>query len=133
MHPRLPLIAKVVAGLAAFALLLGTLLGARGKLDTWDPAPGASRPGWTAPCYAFAARQDRDQLHFCARVSGRVLWVRERGSGEDYEVHTALVSRLHLVLVKTRDRKPSVGSRFEAVGPMLRASNGLREIEVPPR
>ena len=78
-------------------------------------------------CDEHHAREDRVRLARCARVHGRVLWVR-RNAGE---VHLMLIARLHLFVVKLAPgtAAPGVGSALTATGPLLRASNGMREVQ----
>jgi hypothetical protein len=88
---------------------------------------GGAHPAWARPCDGHPARADRVRLAHCARVHGRVLWVRSRLG----EVHLAVIARLHLFVVKLAPgaTAPGVGSSLTATGPLLRASNGMREVQ----
>jgi hypothetical protein len=89
--------------------------------------PDAHGAAWTRPCDAHRARADRTRIARCARVRGRVLWVRRRVG----EVHLAVIARLHLFVVKLAPgaAPPGVGSTLTATGPLVRASNGMREVQ----
>lgn len=114
---------------AASALLLAGLLTVSlpGQISLQETA--AAAPSWARPCTERPARADRPRLAFCARVAGRVVAVR-RGPTPG-ETHLALVSRLHLfvVLLPVATRPPATGSYLTAVGPLVRARNGLREVQ----
>ena len=89
----------------------------------------ASAPAWARPCVGRSARADRPRVAFCARVAGRVVAIRHGPSPG--ETHLALVSRLHLFVVLLPDgaRPPGTGTLVTAVGPLVRARNGLREVQ----
>jgi hypothetical protein len=118
---------RVAAALAGVLLALGALLGAGGKIDTYDSKGRA--PAWAAPCFRHDPRPDRELLDFCSRVEGRVLVVRHKGPPR--ETHLALLAGFHVFVVKLPRRvaAPAIGSRIAAVGPLVRASNGLREVQ----
>jgi hypothetical protein len=92
--------------------------------------PGGSR-GWLASCARHQPRSDRILLHRCSRVTGRVLVVRREGAGGSRDTHVLLTARLHLFVVKLegRVRAPATGSYVTVEGALVRASNGLREID----
>jgi hypothetical protein len=112
-----------IAAAAAIALAAAVALQGSVRIDPGDAAHAA----WSRPCDGRAARPDRTLLARCARVHGRVLWVRRRPG----EVHLALIARLHLFVVKLAPGMPSpgVGSGLTATGPLVRARNGLREVQ----
>jgi hypothetical protein len=68
-------------------------------------------------------------LAYCARVDGLVLAV-THGPG-DGEVHVAVVGDFHLVIVRLPDGAgtPSFGARLIAIGPLVRARDGQREVQ----
>jgi hypothetical protein len=74
-------------------------------------------------------REDRRQLAYCARVNGLVL-ASTHGPGVG-EIHVAVIGGFHLTIVRLPDgsRTPSLGTRLVAIGPMLRARNGQREVQ----
>jgi hypothetical protein len=118
---------RVAAALSGVLLVLGALLAAGGRIDVYDSAGGA--PAWAAPCFRHDPRTDRELLDFCSRVEGRVLLVRHKR--EPRETHVALLARFHLFVVKLPAAMPAppIGSRIAAVGPLVRASNGQREVQ----
>ena len=110
---------KLAAVAAATLLLGGAAVAAQGSVGLSEPARA---------CAAIAPRPDRELIDRCARVEGIVLHVRR----EPTETHLAIVARLHLFIVKvdgTGVRIPSTGSRWSAVGPLVRARNGMRELQ----
>lgn len=121
----------------ACALLVGAVLvtsalaAAAGSLAFDDLEPGAGPPPrWAAVCRDRLPRQDRQTLHRCARVSGRVVAVRH-SCPPARESHLLVVARLHLFVVKLRPaaRAPGIGATTTVVGPLVRARNGPREVE----
>ena len=118
---------RVEVGLALAVTVLiavGASVAFSGSVAIQREARGAA---WTRTCDGRPARPDRVRLAQCARVHGRVLWVR-RGAGE---VHLALVARLHLFVIKLRPGgvAPHIGSTLTAIGPLVRARNGMREVQ----
>jgi hypothetical protein len=129
-------ILKTTALLAALLLVVAVGLASRGSIDTVGDDPGAvvlsSPPTWAKPCQDREPRHDRELLETCARVAGRVLAVRaEAGQTGPPEVHLAMIADFHLFVVKLApgQGRPSLGSTVTVVGPLVRASNGLREID----
>jgi len=123
-------VALIAAALFACELMLAA--GGRVELVPERAGPGGSPAGAARACSGHQPRQDRQLLHACVRVTGRVLYVRaERLSGGRIETHLLVVASMHLLVVKPVAglRLPSVGARIDAVGPMVRARNGLREVE----
>jgi hypothetical protein len=116
---------RILAIAAATAIALGGGVVLQGSVRI-DPG-GASHAAWTRPCDGRAARPDRTLLARCARVHGRVLWVRRRPG----EVHLALIAQLHVFVVKLAPgmQSPGVGTALTATGPLVRASNGFREVQ----
>jgi hypothetical protein len=115
--------AQIVAGVAALTLAAGLLLASRGTVSLFDPVRAGAPPAWTRPCLTTAPREDRQLLRLCARVEGRVVWI-DRASDD---VHFAVLARGHLFVVKS-DRAPKRLSTARVVGPLVRASDGQREI-----
>jgi hypothetical protein len=109
--------------LVACAVLLAelALLGAG---DVALPARGADA---ARVCARHAPRSDRVLLARCARIRGRVLWTSDHGG----DVHAAVVARWHLFVVKLPDggRPPARLAHVVVTGPLVRARNGLREVE----
>ena len=92
-----------------------------------------ARPGWAEPCRDNEPRHDRKLLADCARSTGVVAWVREEGVGPGRKVHFALVGRFGVIIVKLGDpdeiATPPISSHVTVVGALVRASNGMREIQ----
>jgi len=109
---------KLAAAAAAALLLVGAAVAVQGSVALSEP---------TSACASIPPRPDRELIDRCARVEGIVLHVRR----ERTETHLAVVARLHLFVVKLGDgaRPPSAGSRLSAVGPLVRARNGMRELQ----
>jgi hypothetical protein len=128
-----PRLWRVTAGLAAL-LLCGLLIGAaQGSMDVVAQRPaGAAAAGeasWERWCTAGQPREDRRRLAFCARVDGLVL-SSTHGPGPG-EAHVAVVGDFHLTIVRLPDGAPtpSLGTRLVAVGPLVRARDGQREVQ----
>ncbi len=128
-----PRLWRVTAGLAALlfcALLVGAGQGSITVLAS-HPTPGAAGgvARWERWCTGGQARADRVHLAFCARVEGIVL-SSTRGPAPT-EVHVAVVGGFHLTVVKLPAHAPipSVGSRLVAIGPLVRARDGQREVQ----
>jgi hypothetical protein len=125
-RPRLWRVTAVVAALLLVALLVGA---AQGSITVIATRPSAGGPSWERWCTAGQARVDRVQLAFCARVEGIVV-SSSRGPGAE-EAHLAVVGGFHLTVVKlsSQARTPGVGSRVVAIGPLMRARDGQREVQ----
>lgn len=115
-------------------MFCGLLIGAaQGSVTVIKTAPSASRasaePGWEHWCSTGHARTDRQRLAWCARVQGRVVWT-TRGPSPG-ELHLAVIGGFHLTIVRMpyRTHHPSVGSALTAVGPLVRARDGQREVQ----
>jgi hypothetical protein len=124
-------------GLAG-ALLLGIgaagLVAARGGVTTFDGVDWSHAPAWASPCRGQTPRRDRRLLARCSRASGLVVWVRRKGpAAAPTEVHFAMLAGFHPLLVKLDDPRvqqaPGLGHRVTIVGALVRASNGMREIQ----
>ncbi|MFL5862986.1 MAG: hypothetical protein ACJ780_19795 [Solirubrobacteraceae bacterium] len=123
---------QLTAALATL-LLCGLLVGAaQGSIQVIAHRPhvtSGGRDSWARWCLARHARADRTRLAFCARVNGRVVYsIRGPNPGE---AHVAVVGGFHLTVVKLPRyaEVPSIGSRLVAIGPLLRARNGQREVQ----
>jgi hypothetical protein len=84
---------------------------------------------WTRSCAGGEVRVDRQRLAFCARAEGLVIATTHGPSpGEE---HLALICDFRLVIVLVPDgmAAPSLGSRVVAIGPLLRARDGERELQ----
>jgi len=94
---------------------------------------GSDMPGWSEPCFVHEPRHDRPLLAPCARATGFVTYVRRKRAHAAPEVHFALIGRFGALIVKLdnplRLQTPGIGSRVTVVGPLVRAQNGMREIE----
>ncbi len=125
-RPRLWRVTAVMA-----ALLLGGLLAAagQGSVDVIRQRPEAHTATWGRWCTAGEVREDRKRLAFCARVDGLAL-ASTHGPGLG-ETHVAVIGGFHLTIVRLPDgtRTPSPGTRVIAVGPVLRARDGQREVQ----
>jgi hypothetical protein len=79
------------------------------------------------PCFGFSPKLDHAELAFCARVDGRVVY----SQLESGETHVLVIGDFHIVLVELPAgiRRPGWGLRIAAVGPLLRARNGQRELQ----
>ena len=121
--------------MAAIAGVVAAAAAAFTSLETFadESTSAAAAPKWSAPCFRHEPRPDRVLLSRCARATGVVAHVRAQGSGESAEVHFALLGRFGALIVKLGDpaalATPSVGSRVTVVGPLVRASNDMREIQ----
>jgi hypothetical protein len=129
-RPRLWRITAMVSALLLCGLLVGAAQGSITVLGQ-RPAPVTStrEPSWERRCADGQARWDRQRLAYCARVDGIVV-ATTHGPGPG-EVHVAVVGGFHLTLVRLADgsHAPSFGSRVVAVGPLVRARNGQREVQ----
>ncbi len=94
-----------------------------------DSSTAIRTPSWTRPCYGHIQDSDHPQLAFCARIDGRVIY--SDATAASGETHLLVVGGFHLVLVELRagSRRPAWGSRITAVGPLLRARDGEREVQ----
>jgi hypothetical protein len=128
-RPRLWKATAVLAAVALCVLLVGA---AQGSISVVDRAPAATARGaasWERGCTRGSVRLDRNRLAFCARVDGIVV---TSSTGPDPgEVHAAVIGGFHLTIVKLPDGTtvPSLGSHLVAVGPLLRARDGQREVQ----
>jgi hypothetical protein len=120
---------------ALSAVLLGGLLvaAAQGSISVIAHRPPATlvaaTPAWDRWCASGHVRRDRRRLAFCARVDGLVV-ASTHGPGVG-EVHVAVVCHFHLVIVLLPNgaATPPFGARLVAVGPLLRARDGQREVQ----
>ncbi|MFZ1996460.1 MAG: hypothetical protein WAU75_20280 [Solirubrobacteraceae bacterium] len=128
-----PTLWRVTAVLAALLLCGLIAVAAQGSIEVIAHRPADRRQSGTASwqgwCTAGQARDDRIRLAYCARVNGLVL-ASTHGPGSE-ETHVAVVGGFHLTIVRLPDGAPtpSVGTRLIAVGPLVRARNGQREVQ----
>ncbi|MGH2895130.1 MAG: hypothetical protein ACRDPM_17945 [Solirubrobacteraceae bacterium] len=116
-------------------LLFGAVLVAvaQGSVTVVSRAPSLaqaeSQLAWERWCTRGQARTDRQRLAWCARVQGRVVWTTQGPSPG--ELHLAVIGGFHLTIVRMpySVHHPSVGSALTAVGPLVRARNGQRELQ----
>jgi len=105
----------------------------QGRLETYEGLR-SSAPEWRAPCWRATPRHDRDLLARCARVEGRLVWARKDASGGlSRELHLAVLAHYRLYVLKLEgphERLPRLGSTVGAIGPLVRASNGMDEVQV---
>ena len=129
-RPRLWRVTAILAGLLFCILLVGA---AQGSVEVISRHPvGASNPrgpSWERWCGAGVVREDRLRLAYCARVDGIVL-ASTRGPSP-VEHHVAVIGGFHLTIVRLPDGRPApaVGTRLVAVGPLVRARDGQREVQ----
>jgi hypothetical protein len=127
MTPRRKLLAAAVP---AVVVLLAVW--APGGTDRYD-GQRAGSPGWTSACWERSPRQDRALLSRCARVSGRVLWVRRQGRGASSKAHVVLASGFGVVLAKMTPyagrHVPAIGHWVTVVGPLVRSRAGVTEVQ----
>jgi hypothetical protein len=127
-----PRLWRVTAALSALLFAATVAAASQGSLTllSHKPVAGvADVPAWERWCSIDPVRQDRQRLAFCARIDGREISV-THGPGVG-EVHLAVLSDFHLVIVRLPDGStaPAWGSRIVAVGPLLRARDGQRELQ----
>lgn len=128
-----PRVWRATAALAGLLLGVVVIAAAQGSLDVIARPPaaddGTRTASWERWCTDGRVRKDRRQLAFCARVDGLVV-ASSNGPG-DGEVHVAVVGDFHLTIVRLPDWAwaPSIGTRVIAIGPMLRARDGQREVQ----
>jgi hypothetical protein len=119
------------AGIPLAVLAVVVLVAGRGGVTT---AGAEERPDWSAPCWTQAPRGDRRLLARCARLSGRVLWVRRQGLGPASKAQLIVVARFKPYVVKiapvaTGRRLPAIGHRLTVVGPLVASRAGLPEVQ----
>jgi hypothetical protein len=122
-------LAALLAALAALAA--GAVLAGQGGVTVWT-AGRIDSPDWSQPCFHRTPRPDRPLLSPCSRVRGRVLAVRhKRVAPTQVETHLAVLAHFRLVLVKLDPgtAAPGVGRMITAVGPLVRARVGVREVQ----
>ena len=128
-----PRLWRVTAGLAALLLCALIAVAGPGSIDVLARRPigvhPSGAPSWQRWCTTGQVRDDRIRLAYCARVNGIVL-ASTHGPGPE-ETHVAVVGGWHLTIVRLPDgaRTPSVGTRLVAVGPLVRARDGQREVQ----
>jgi hypothetical protein len=115
---------------AAALLAVGLAVAVPGTIERYDgPRRSADERAatWARDCFHHRPRHDRALISRCARVKGRVLYVKR----EPRETHLAVIARLHLFVVKLHRAAgaPRVGSTVAVTGPLVRARNGLREVQ----
>ena len=127
MTTRRKLTVSAAVLVAALLLVL-----APGGTDRYAGAT-SDAPAWTAPCRERAPRTDRVLLARCAKVTGRVVWVRREGLGPASKAHVVLASGFGLVLAKmtpyTGRHVPAIGNYVTIVGPLVRSRSGLTEVQ----
>jgi hypothetical protein len=128
-RPRLWKTSAALAALLFCALLVGAGQGSITVVIHRAAAFPAGGAPWERWCTRGSVRQDRVRLAFCARVDGFVL-SRSNGPGKG-EVHVAVLGGFHLTIVKLPIGMagPSLGSRLVAIGPLMRARDGQREVQ----
>lgn len=123
----------IIFGPAVLLLVLVVVLVAPGSLQSYSGAR-PSAPAWATPCWKAPPRTDRLLLARCARLTGRVLWVRRQGYGAESKAELLLGSHFGAVLAKiapyTRDNVPGVGRYVTIVGPLVKSRMGLREVQL---
>jgi hypothetical protein len=128
--PRLWRATAAVSGLLFVVVLVAV---ARGSVTVVSRAPAGGQlrglPAWENWCTRGHPRTDRQRLAWCARVEGRVVWT-TRGPSPG-ELHLAVIGGFHLTIVRMQYNvdHPGIGSSLTAVGPLVRARNGQREVQ----
>jgi hypothetical protein len=129
-RPRLWRVTAVLAALLLCILIAGA---AQGSIQVIARHPAAddtsAAASWQRWCTAGQVRDDRKRLAYCARVNGLVLDSTHGPAAA--ETHVVVVGGFHLTVVRLPDgaRTPAVGTRVVAVGPLVRARNGQREVQ----
>ena len=122
---------RILLALAVLGVLLGAVAATTTSFESYSGS--GARPDWAEPCRDDEPRRDRELLADCARSTGYVAWVREQRRSAGSEVHFALVGRFGVVIVKLghpdRIATPRLASHVAVIGALVRASNGMREIQ----
>jgi hypothetical protein len=126
---------QVTTALAAVLLCALVALAGPGSIQTLQRAgtnaasSSARAPGWAQPCFRESLPSEHPQLAFCARVGGRV--VNSDVDAESGEAHLLVLANFHMIIVELppRVRVPGWGAHITAVGPLLRARDGQREVQ----
>ena len=128
-RPRLWRVTTAVAALLLCALLVVAAQGSVDVIGQRAQASAGTGTSWERWCTRGDVRPNRIRLAFCARVNGIVV-ASSRGPSAG-EAHVAVVGGFHVTVIKLPDYAaiPSVGSRLVAIGPLLRARNGQREVQ----
>lgn len=97
-----------------------------------QPASLTTRlPSWSRPCVIDTPPAGgTNTLAFCARVHGRVVGIVTKAASDDGERHVLVTGGFHVTLVELREDMPTPawGSVVTVVGPLQKASFGLREM-----
>jgi hypothetical protein len=127
-----------LVGALLLVALLGTavVLTAQGSIETYDVgrsgSTAAGHPRWTAACFAHPS-YGRPLVHFCARVRGRVIFLKREREGDGTEIHFALMSRFRPLIVKIAPSAsipaPRLGSVVTVIGPMIQSRYLLHEVQ----
>jgi hypothetical protein len=104
-----------------------------GSIQILQHAPGTREisrsptASWSRACSGHSPRLDHPQLAFCARFDGRVIF----SHVESGETHLLAVGGFHMVIVELPPgtHSPGLGSHIVAIGPLLKARNGQRELQ----
>ncbi len=124
-----PRLWRVTAAIAALLFVAIVAVAAQGSITVIAQPHAAREPEWARWCRRGVARTDRRRLAFCARVDGTVVAVKH-GPGA-HEVHLAVLGDFHLTIVRlpSGSHAPGVGAWVTAIGPLLRARDGQREVQ----
>ena len=128
-----PRLWRVTAILSALLLCVSLVGAGQGSMEVISRhpagAPTRSGPSWERWCGAGQVREDRLRLAYCARVDGIVLTSTTGPSPVEH--HVAVIGDFHLTIVRLPDGRsaPSTGTRLVAVGPLVRARDGQREVQ----
>jgi hypothetical protein len=129
---RMPRKRWLFAGGAAAVVALALAATAPGGVDRYDGAK-KNAPTWAKACWNEKPRGDRKLLARCARVSGRVLWVRRQGFDQSSKAEMVIASGFGLVMSKMSPyvgrHVPAVGHYVHIVGPLVKSKTGLREVQ----
>jgi len=119
----------IAAGVVVALVIVAYGLAGRGSVET----AGASA-SWAKPCRERPARTDRKLVAACARLHGRVLWVRRQGLGASSKAEFIVLAGFRPYVVKlspvAADRRlPGIGHDVTVIGPMVASRSGLREVQ----
>jgi hypothetical protein len=126
---------QVTTALAAGLLGALVALAGPGSIQTiqhayTNAASSAARaPHWAQPCFHEGLPFEHPRLDFCARVSGRVVY--SDVDPASHEAHLLVLASFHMIVVElpARAQIPGWAAHITAVGPLLRARNGQREVQ----
>jgi hypothetical protein len=131
-RPKLWRFTAALSALLLCGLLIACAQGSLTIVGKWPRASAQSAavsPSWVRWCTKGVARQDRRRIAFCARAAGRVIGFTHGPNPQ--EAHVGILSDFHFVIVLLPEGTPTptIGTRIVAIGPLLRARDGQRELQ----